>query len=64
MSMTDALTTKPMARPAVAMSGGFVHPQHKNMGSGPQGPLPDNSKGSAGGRASMNMMTGMGGKQK
>lgn len=29
MSMTDALTHKPMARPAVKTSGPYVHPQHK-----------------------------------
>lgn len=60
MSIVD-LTKKAMSN--AATSGGFRFPQHKNMGSGPQGPAPDASKGTAGGRATMNM-SGVGNKPK
>ena len=48
MSIVDR-TTKPMARPAVASSGPYVHPQHKSMSTVPSTVGPDASKASASG---------------
>ena len=43
----ERLTTK--ASSDAAQSGPYVLPQHKSMGAGPQGPLPDASKVSGSG---------------